>query len=141
MFSGDEADARTNWGKALRVYRDAAGERITTSKDLCKTQATHLIERMQRYIEKQAQRAESGDARPAAPPLRIVKNLDDAMQANFDTDDGLVEWMRGHFGVTHPKELDSAQRETALQLLLARSMSVDDYDAAVTKAQEAGLIR
>jgi phage recombination protein Bet len=67
-FSGDEEDARTEWrSKVLCVYRDKDGNRIQSSKDLGKKQASHLIERLLEYQRKTKERHARMEAETRGP--------------------------------------------------------------------------
>lgn len=132
VFSGDEEDARTNWGKALRVYRNAAGERITTSKDMCRTQATHLIERMEGYVRKQGERAAQG----FTPPAPTVGEL--YQRAFGDSDEG-PQWLHGLFNVEHPQELSANDVDTAMHLL--PFIGKPEYDERETAMRATGRVR
>lgn len=141
VFSGNEEDARTNWGKALRVYRDAKGERITTSKDMSKDQASHLIDRMEGYVRKQAERMEAGvDIGAIAPPKPTMGALLD-LHFPVGKEDDLSAWVHATFGKDHTQDLDKEESACALQLLLAMSEGDEAYDKAETKARALGLVR
>ena len=60
----DEDDARSLWRtKVLGIYRDQKDQRITSSKQLSRDQASHLIDRLVKYIAKTNATVEARDAR------------------------------------------------------------------------------
>lgn len=57
----DENRPDSHWrSKILGVYRDAADERITRTSALCPAQYTHLLERIERYIQQTQRTAAKG---------------------------------------------------------------------------------
>ncbi len=146
VFSGSEEDARTNWGKALRVYRNAKGERIVTSKDLCKTQASHLVERMEGYVRKQGERAAAGADIGAIEPLvknPTVPTLGQLMDEVFPVgqEEELTTWLHATFEKEHPQELTTLEASTALSLLIAMKLGDEEYDRVETVCRSTGRIR
>jgi len=135
----DEGDDRTGWRKVLGVYRDQIGERIKSSRDLSKYQASHLIERMAAYVEqhKNVDPIDIGHIPDKYPDAAALADLRGKIQ---DQDFVEPEWVGDLFGVDNAAALTKNQAETALQLLLERQKGPVEYDVMLERAIRAGLV-
>lgn len=146
VFSGDGTDPRDKWAKTLGVYRNADGGRCAHSNELSSDQASHLIDRIQGYVEKQGQRAAAGvdiGAVDRATKQNKPPSLEDLLPSAQEPDDITPgsSWLMGLFGVDSLNAMDRTEKQTALELLLALNMGPDAYDAAQTNARQKGRIR
>lgn len=138
VFSGDGSDPRDKWSKTLGVYRREDGTRCAHTNELSKDQATHLIDRMQGYVQKQQQRAESTPDIGAAVP-DVTPTIPALLNGHFANSGEAGDWLEGLFGMRRLEELDATESETALQLLLV--LGTDGYDAAEEKMRALSRIR
>lgn len=135
VFSGNEEDARTNWGKALRVYRSKDGERITSSKDLCKTQAAHLIDRMEGYVRKQAEKVVRMEQE--TKPVDDVP-LEDLLVKAFTHPEHEAEWFMMLFG-KDSGALDERDLQSA-KLLLEAGLDTPAYTKLIGTMKATGRV-
>lgn len=123
---------------ALRAYKNAAGEPVTTSKDLTWDQAANLIMRMEGMVNRQAdnlKRAE-GDAPIAdsmnrepdsddddgeAPDPGLLQDVREAAKTRWGKKvaDLAPQWLQREFGVPDTGALTKHQATRALQILLS----------------------
>ena len=134
--------------KGVAVYRQMDGsccvdaEGKGTSKLLSKDQASHLIQRFEDKIAKQAERAGTGVDLDAGVPAKSERPLSELLSSAFEGDAAEeTSWLQSLWAVDHIKELDTKESTTALQLLIAFSQGPDVYDSALTRAREQGLVR
>lgn len=89
----DEDDARSLWrSKVLAVYRDKDGSRITSSKQLSKAQANHLIDRLTKYAARtQATKAQRDAETNVIDIMPREPGSDDAPEEEMATPDDLAD--------------------------------------------------
>jgi len=121
-YSGAGDESRALWQKTIGVYRDAKGERITTSADLSKNQASHLISRMEGYLAKvTARAAEPPDlgALGGHPPDELAKLRAEIQAKQSDGDESLELDLLEVFRIPRMSELPTQLADKALALTLA----------------------
>jgi phage recombination protein Bet len=102
--------------KVLSVYRDQKGQRITTSTELSKVQASHLIDRFELKIANQEHRA--GQA--VSEAAQLVDGEEEAKIRDYMTNRGLTEQeLCAVFGVDSIRELHRDQARDAFGLICA----------------------
>lgn len=120
VYSGDET--REQWVRIIRVYRNQAGERISTSADLSKNQATHLIDRMNKYLAQVTARAEELpdlDALGGHPPDELAKLRAEIESKQSDGDETLEMDLLDVFRVGRISDLPTQLVDKALALTMA----------------------
>jgi phage recombination protein Bet len=121
-YSGAGDESRALWQKTIGVYRDAKGERITTSADLSKGQASHLISRMEGYLSKvTARAAEPPDlgALGGHPPDELAKLRAEIQAKQSDGDESLELDLLEVFRIPRMSELPTQLVDKALALTMA----------------------
>lgn len=136
-FSGEEGQDSL-WSRVLGVYRDQQGDRIDTSAKLSKRQASHLIGRMERHLEKATVRAADVAAEVSNVTGETEINLDDAFQAAFDTDQEQTDWIRDVYGVAFesPADIPPHMHRLTVELLLAYRVGGETYNKALARFGE-----
>jgi phage recombination protein Bet len=128
--------------KQLAAFKDEDGKPCQSSKDLSQGQISNLLDRYQAQIDRQAKAhgdMEASDNLVAVvPPAPTLGALID-QHFEFNDQEQLEDWLHGLWGVRHVQELDKAQAETALSLLMV--FGTDAYDDAETKARALGRVR
>ncbi len=132
--------------KAIAVYRKADGSRcvgedgLGTSKELSKDQASHLLNRLEDKITKQAERAGTGiDLSSSVPPEPVTPTLSDLLASHMDSSEDASGWLHAMFGLHHVQDLEAEEVKTAFALLAA--YGTPRYDAEEEKARALGKIR
>jgi hypothetical protein len=121
-YSGAGDESRALWQKTIGVYRNAKGERITTSADMSKNQASHLIDRMERYLSKVTTRAEQPpdlDALGGHPPDELAKLRAEIQAKQSDGDESLELDLLEVFRVGRISDLPTQLVDKALALTMA----------------------
>jgi hypothetical protein len=129
VFTGEDDNPQSLWRmKVLGVYRDQAGERITSSTKLSSEQAGHCIERLEEYKAKVTAKAQEPlDIGPAEDSLTELAAAINKATTNAGEYQDVVRELCAPFGVDGIGELHPDQARLALALLLARG------DAAQTE--------
>lgn len=143
QFSGPDEHPDSPWRKVLKVYRDQAGERITSLTNFSKEQASHLIQRMENKRARQGEVTASMDAQAAENVAAIggatSVDLLEALHGHFSTATDENEWL-STFGWTDADAIPQESRRMALEMVLARATGGDQYEAVLKKARALGHI-
>lgn len=123
----DEDDARSLWRtKVLNVYRDKDGSRITSSKQLSKAQANHLIDRLTKYASKTKETMAARDAETQITDIMPAKRKPNGMTAAtmsitgaLKTKDMDASELCAVFGVDDVTEIANEDADKALALVFA----------------------
>jgi phage recombination protein Bet len=127
-YCTDEGDDKSLWRmKVLGVYRDPEGNRLTSSKQLSRDQASHLIERLTRYMARTNARAEQQPDIGARPPANDVTLLRSQIDKYGIPSEDVTERILAPWGVDTVEQLDPEDRPKALQLLMAYVEGFDAY--------------
>ncbi len=125
--------------KQLAAFKREDGTPCEHSNELSGAQISNLLDRYEKKIQQQAARAEEVPDIGAIVPPVVGSSLIKLAVKHFVTDQELVEWLHGLFGVESLKDLDVDQSSTALALLMA--MGTAAYDATEERARALGRIR
>lgn len=138
-WCGDDEDQKSEWRmKVLGVYRDPDGNRITSSKQLSRDQASHLIDRLTDYIarttdvnERRTQQAVEDLGQVVAQPPADILSLEMKRKGVAEAD--LREYVLAPYGADSVEDLDEADKAGALALLLAYTQGLEPYVATMQK--------
>lgn len=134
-YCTDEGDERSLWRmKVLGVYRDQQGNRLTSSKQLSRDQASHLIERLTRYIARTRARAEQQpDIGAVAGPHGDADVISLEIKRKGLTAVDVSEYVLAPFGADSVDDLHADDKPKALALLMAFTQGKEPYIATMAK--------
>ena len=145
IFTGEDSDPNGYWRtKVIRVYRNAKGERLESSKELSKNQASHLIDRLLEYKAKvearAAQPVDLGAVLPEQPqPPPPAPDLETLIGERFQVPAQAEIWLVNLFDKTEVGALDAEESRLAFQLLLANG--TPDYERILKSARALSIVK
>ena len=122
----DEDDERSLWrSKVLAVYRDADDSRIQSSKQLSKTQANHLIDRLSRYAARTKATLAARDAETNVADIIPINRDPPSLEASLAIAGALktkqmdAQELCAIFCVDDVTEISASDADKALALVFA----------------------